>query len=79
MVRLQPWSFGGMWSTPTLLLLPGALWPRVVTPDWVLSIGQRELFDYSNCEQKQKITCKSELLEIELFDHLTEGKQMTDV
>ena len=32
-----------LWSTPSLLLLPGPLWPRVVAPDWVLSMGQAEL------------------------------------
>ena len=26
-------------------LLPSALWPAVVAPDWVLSIDQIELFD----------------------------------
>ena len=30
----------GMWSTLSLPLLPGPLWPGVVAPDWVLSIGQ---------------------------------------
>ena len=34
-----------MQSTPSLPLLPGPLWPGVVTPDRVLSIGQIELFD----------------------------------
>ena len=33
----------GMWSTSLLSLLPGPLWPRVVTPDRVLSMGQIEL------------------------------------
>ena len=32
----------GMWSTSSLPLLP-VHWPGVVTPDWVLSISQREL------------------------------------
>ena len=32
-----------MWSTPSLL--PGPLWPGVVTPDLVLSMSQQELFD----------------------------------
>ena len=31
-----------MWSTPSLPLLLGSLWPRVVTPDRVLSMGQIE-------------------------------------
>ncbi len=35
----------GMWSTSSLPSLPGPLWPEVVAPDWVLSIGQIELFD----------------------------------
>ena len=35
----------GMQSTPSLPLIPGPLWPRVVAPDRVLSIGQIELFD----------------------------------
>ena len=29
----------------TLSLLPGSLWPGVVAPDRVLSMGQIELFD----------------------------------
>ena len=29
----------GMWSTSVLLLLPGPLWLRVVTPDRVLLMG----------------------------------------
>ena len=33
----------GMRSTPSLPLLPGPLWPRVVAPDRVLSMGQMEL------------------------------------
>ena len=35
----------GMWSTPLLPLLPGSLWPEMVGPDSVLSMGQIELFD----------------------------------
>ena len=54
----------GMWSTLSLPSIPGPLWPRVVAPDKVLSMGQIELF---------------ELLEIELFDHLTLFKQTSDV
>ena len=46
----------GMQSTPSLPLLPGPFWFVMVPPDWVLFIGQ-----------------------IELFDHLTMCKQMTDV
>ena len=35
----------GMWSTPSLLSLPGSVWPGVVAPDRVLSVGQIGLFD----------------------------------
>ena len=35
----------GMWSTPSLSLLPGPIWPRVVAPERVLSMSQIELFD----------------------------------
>ena len=34
-VMLELWR---MWSTPSLPLLPGSLWPRVVAPDRILSI-----------------------------------------
>ena len=37
------WELYGMQSTPSLLLLTGPLWPRVVAPDRVLSIDQIEL------------------------------------
>ena len=39
-VMLEFWE---MWSTSSLSLLPGSLWPRVVAPD--LSMGQTELFN----------------------------------
>ena len=29
----------GIWSTPSLPLLPGPLWPGVVAPDRALSVG----------------------------------------
>ena len=32
-----------MWSTPSLTSLTGPLWPGVVAPDRVLSIGPIEL------------------------------------
>ena len=32
----------GMWSTPSLPMLAGPLWPGVVAPDRVLSMGQIE-------------------------------------
>ena len=41
-VMLELWV---MSSTLSLPLLPGPLWPGVVAPDSVLSIGQIELFD----------------------------------
>ena len=47
-VTLELWE---MWCTPLLPLLPGSLWPEVVVPDRVLSIGQIELFDILNCVQ----------------------------
>ena len=34
----------GMQSTPSLASLPGPLWLRVVAPDRVLSMAQREQF-----------------------------------
>ena len=41
-----------MWSTPSLPLLPGPLWPGVVETDRVLSMGQIELFDiHTVCRQ----------------------------
>ena len=77
-VSLELW---GVQSTPSLPLLPGQLWPRVVVPDWVLSIGQIEL----NCvlmlnwivwtrtlfEIETVFVCKTELLEIGQFWLLT--------
>ena len=41
-VTLELW---GIQSTPSLTLLPGLLWPGLVAPDRVLSMGQIELFD----------------------------------
>ena len=41
-------------------------------------MGQIELFDYLNCVKSNDL-CEIELLEIELFDHFTMYKQMTDV
>ena len=40
-----------MWSTSSLPLLPGPLLPGVVAPNWILSMGQIEMFDYLNCVQ----------------------------
>ena len=36
----------GMQRTPSLPLLPGPLWPRVVPPERVLSMGEIGLFDH---------------------------------
>ena len=36
----------GIWSTPTLPLLPGPLWPRVVAPERALSTSEIELTEY---------------------------------
>ena len=36
LVMLELW---GMWSAPSLPSLPGPLWPGVVAPDMVLSMG----------------------------------------
>ena len=42
-VMLELW---GMQKTPSLLLLPGPLWPEVVAPDRALSMGKIELTAY---------------------------------
>ena len=39
---LELWQ---MRSTPPLLSLPGPLWPGVVVPEKVLSMGHIEVFD----------------------------------
>ena len=36
-------ELSGMWSTPSLQLLPSPLWPGVVAPDMVLSMSLIEL------------------------------------
>ena len=41
-LTLQLWE---MWSVSSFPSLPGPLWPGVVLPDMVLSMGQVELFD----------------------------------
>ena len=35
-------EISGMWSISSMPLLPGSIWPGVVAPDWVLSMGQIE-------------------------------------
>ena len=49
-------ELSGQRSNPLLASLQGLLWPRVVPPDWVLSMGQIELFVIS-----------TELFETKLF------------
>ena len=56
-VMLELW---GIQSTPSLPLIPGPFWPRVITPDRVLSMGQIELFDIqTKCKQMTyaKVNC----------------------
>ena len=69
-IMMKLWGIRG---TPSLPLLPGPLWPGVVAPDRILSMAQ-----ISNWVSKNDI-CQIELLEIELFDHLTVCRQMIDV
>ena len=38
-------EFWGMWSTPSLPLIPGPLCLRVLAPERVLPVSQIELFD----------------------------------
>ena len=48
-VMLELW---GMWNTPLLPLLQGPLWPQVVAPERVLSVGQIKQFEIQTvCEQ----------------------------
>ena len=72
-VILELW---GMWSTPSLPLLPDLLRPRVKTPDRALFMGQIELLNIWT--MKTNDLGKIELVEVELFDHLIVFKQMTD-
>ena len=70
-VKLELW---GMQNTPSLLSLPAPLWPEVVRPNRILSVGQIELFDIQT-ECKQMSYAKLTWLK-ELFDHLTVCKQL---
>ena len=56
----------GMQSTPLLLSLPGQLWPEVIPPDRVQSMGQIEL----NC-----VLMLNWIIWNQLFLHLTVCKQ----
>ena len=46
-------EFWRMRISPSLPLLPGPFWPRVVAPDSVLSMGEIELFDYLKLSVKK--------------------------
>ena len=45
----------GMWSTTSIPSLPGPLSPGVGSPDRILSMGQRELFDLLNRVQTKDL------------------------
>ena len=60
----------GMWSTSSLALLPGSLWPGVVVPDRVLSMGQIE---QTVCKQMTDV--KLWLLYRNTWNHLTVCKK----
>ena len=66
----------GMQSTPSLLLVPGSLWLRVVAPESVLSMDKKNCLAFKLSANK---LFWLELLEIELLDHLTVYKKMTDI
>ena len=76
-VRLQSWSFAGMWRTRSLLLLPVPLWPGVVVSVRVLSIYQIELFNLFlylepfNCIMLNKLSVQNS----NTWNHLTVCKQ----
>ena len=67
-VMLEIW---GMRNTPLLLSLPGSLWPRVVAPDRVLSMGQIVLNYILMLNwivwNRTIFVCQTELFEMELF------------
>ena len=50
-------QFWGMQRTPLLVLLPGPLWPGVIAPERVLSMGEVELFDFKT-ESRQMTFAK---------------------
>ena len=66
-----------MWSAPSLSLLTGPPWPRVVVLIWVPFIGQIELFYHLNCVQKNDWS-QIELLVLHsnIWNHLTVCKQI---
>ena len=67
MVRLQSWS------TFSLPSLPDLLWPGVVVPVTVISMGQIELFNHVTvCKQ----IIESLILDSNTWNHLTVCKQI---
>ena len=68
----------GMWSTPSLPLLPGPLWPGMVAPEKGSIYESNRTRSHLNWVQTNDL-CWIELLEIELFDPLTVYRQMTNV
>ena len=63
-----------MWISPSLPLLPGPLWPRVVAPDRVLSMGQIE---QTVCKQMTDV--KLWLLYTNTWNHLTMWRKSSDL
>ena len=63
-----------IWSTPSLPLLSGPLWPGVLEPARVPSMDQIELFNYLNvCKQ---MTDELLILHSNTWNHLTVCKQV---
>ena len=60
-----------------MALLPGLLCPGEMEADRILSMGLIDLFDNQNRVQTNDL-CEIEFLEIELLDHLTVCKEITD-
>ena len=58
----------GMRSTPSLPSLTGPFWPRVVTPDRVLSMSQIELLDH--------LTVCKRMSNVNNYNHFAVCKQM---
>ena len=45
-------ELSGMWSTLSLPLVPGSLWPSVISPDSVLFIGKKNCLTFKQCANK---------------------------
>ena len=63
----------GMGSTPSFPLLPGPLWPRVVAPDRILSMGQ--IWHFKLCANKWLMLIKLLVIHSNTWNHLTVCKQ----